>query len=126
MRAKFVNESLGDVLKPKSEDEIISKLASLTIKDKNKLLRSSAFNGQYKTIEHLIKANANINSTDEDGWTPLMWAITNNKKEVIQLFLDNGAHVNIHSKMNTTPLSIALMRLNNDIIELLKKYGAKE
>jgi ankyrin repeat protein len=44
-------------------------------------------------IEHFINNGGNINIKDNDGNTPLMFALQNkNDKYIIQLLIDNGAN----------------------------------
>ena len=57
--------------------------------------------------------------------TPLHYAARGHKN-VAELLLDNGADVNAKDKHGNTPLHKATLRGNKDIVELLRKHGAKE
>jgi len=45
---------------------------------------------------------------------------------VVALLIDKGADVNAKDRDGKTPLSLAQEKGHNEIIELLKKRGAKE
>jgi len=124
MKAKFVHESLvGDILKPKTQDQINNDLSKLSKKDKNNKLLKASWNGQKDVVELLLKAGADVNAITEDGWTPLMMA-SNGQKDVVELLLKAGADVNAITEDGWTPLMRASWYGHKDIIELLLLAGA--
>jgi ankyrin repeat protein len=46
--------------------------------------------------------------------------------KVVQLLLNNGAQANRKTNRGDTALSIAKKKGKDDIVKVLKKYGAKE
>ena len=92
--------------------------------------------GDYKGIEFLISKGADVNEKNGTGVTPLEMVLvtsSNSKelKKIVELFINKGADINTPSVqlMNKTPLNY-LMTLEktpeiNEVIELLKKHGAK-
>jgi ankyrin len=59
------------------------------------------------------------------GYTPLFWAILHGETKVVKFLTENGADVNTLAENGNTPLSIANESGDNDIVEILKKHGAK-
>ena len=57
-----------------------------------------------KEIEFLLKYGADIITQDDDGFSPLHLAIGTENIDIIQLFLEQGANVNINNKFESTPL----------------------
>lgn len=47
-------------------------------------------------------------------------------KQAVEFLIANGANVNLVNDNGDTPLKIAIQNGNKEIIELLKKHGAKE
>jgi ankyrin repeat protein len=61
-------------------------------------------------IEKLIKRNANLHARDNNGATPLHWAVGKNNKEVARLLLKNNAKADIFLSLNS--LYIILIKVN--------------
>ena len=57
-----------------------------------------------------MQNNAEINSPDFDGDTPLHFAVMNNNLEAVEYLLENGANTNVKNKDGITPLHIAVKR----------------
>jgi len=89
-------------------------------------------------IEWLIKNGSDVNAKDDDGLTPIFLAVMAYRKEAVQLLVNNGAYLNIISKLalwyteETTPLDWAITiedtNIEEDFVgiaELLRKNGAK-
>jgi len=84
-------------------------------------------------VRLLIERGFDINKKDDWGRTPLMWAAERAPLETIQFLIDSGADVNIVSGKNMngvssrqTALQLARRAKRNDVVALLKRYGAHE
>ena len=52
--------------------------------------------GHTETVQVLLQAGANVNSTDNDGYSPLVYAITGHKSlQVMEQLLKAGAQPNV-------------------------------
>jgi len=91
-------------------------------------LHYAACVGRKEIAELLIQngANVNIQTQSGSGWTPLVLACQYGKKEIVELLLANGAEINVKNNAGITALDIASQRKYTEIVELLKKHGAKE
>jgi hypothetical protein len=143
MRAKFIYEAMEDILRPKSEEEILSQLGDLNSDEllikslsigflpgvklalKNganihayhdEALRWASRNGHKDVVELLLKAGVDVHADDD---LALRWALLSGHKDVVELLLKNGA--NVHADENSA-LRLALEEGNKDVVELLKKY----
>jgi hypothetical protein len=77
-------------------------------------------------VQTLIDYGADPNVYSR-GWTPLVFASLKGDVEVVEILLEAGADPNIKAPMSDTALNAAKRTSENDeIVTLLKKYGAKE
>ncbi|MBI4852851.1 MAG: ankyrin repeat domain-containing protein [Acidobacteria bacterium] len=72
----------------------------------------------------LLKNGANVNVDNENGWTPLMEAVSQNDLDTTSLLIDYGADVNASNSIGWTPLMQASRNGNLDIVELLLNKNA--
>jgi len=64
-----------------------------------------------KLEEYLKKDNSGINEKDYLGYTPLMWAVTNENEEIVRVLLKYGADVSIQNKTKETAYEMASREL---------------
>lgn len=93
----------------------------------------SAFNkkrkmvkGEWQTVARLlVEYGADVNVADGGG-TPLYIAATMGDRELVELLLNKGAHVNgdISGATIETPLHSAIAERHQEVAELLVKHGA--
>ncbi len=76
--------------------------------------------------ELLIKKGAKVQVKDWRGWTPLHYAAGGDKRGMAQLLIAKGADVNAKDNSGETALSVAKGKGHTEIVELLRKHGAKE
>jgi len=62
---------------------------------------------------------------DED-WTPLHDACAAGSKTKAEALIANGADVNAKTKNGRTPMSVAKKEGYDQLVELLRKHGARE
>lgn len=61
--------------------------------------------GNINIINHILDLGANVNLQDEDGMTPLHYAIFQNKSiDIIKHLIDNGAGLHIQNRDGYSPL----------------------
>jgi len=78
-------------------------------------------------VELLIDSGADVNARERSGgWTPLHYAVAGRRMEMVELLIAKGADLNATDRADDTPLDLAKKIRRNDIVELLKKHGAKE
>ena len=126
LEEKLVYESISDVLKPKSEDEIIKELSKLTPSKLGEKLLDAAWKNDCVMIKLLIKAGVNINYNNPkiNGCNALIYAVSENNLEAVKLLLKYKINVNARDNENQSVLLFASKYSN--IYKLLKQYGAKE
>ena len=57
------------------------------------MLHIAAHKGHIPIIQYLINQNADVNSQNAKGWTPLMFAVEGNQLDAIQFLLESGGNV---------------------------------
>ena len=77
--------------------------------------------GTAAQVRKAIKAGADVNAADEEGWTPLMAATGFNNRKATQALIDAGADVNARDKKGRTPL---MASDSPEVVKLLLKAGA--
>jgi len=73
----------------------------------------------------LIDKGANVNAKDNWDWTPLHSAVYHSR-EMVELLIAKGADVNARDGGGSTPLRWAKTEGHSEIVQLLRKHGAKE
>jgi ankyrin repeat protein len=96
----------------------------------------AARNGRAKIIEALLSHGASIDQGDLYKRTPLMYAARMGNLNATKILLSHGAQVNIkseedygqtlQSKIGWTALDFAIEGNHQDIVQLLRKYGAAD
>lgn len=93
------------------------------------LLMRAAKSGNEWQIQRLIDSGADINLTDNDGWTALMYAVRYSEGiECVELLIDANADIKITNKFGNSALTLAACYNNNPRIlsTLLKSYKATD
>ena len=77
-----------------------------------------------KTVSLLITADADVNTNDKDGRTPLHEAAINGHTVAVKLLIEKGADVNKADEDGKTPLYKAFEKGHTEIAKLLIAAGA--
>ena len=87
---------------------------------------ASAILGGYLSIVKTIydKTNISIDTTGKSGNTALMWASYYGNIDVVQYLLENEADFAVSNNNGETALSLARNAGNDDVVLLLRSYGA--
>ena len=80
--------------------------------------------GDLNELRKILGRGVSINSTDENGVTPLLHAACYDRIEVIRTLIECGADVNAVRTDGFTALLLAVFYGNRDIIQLLVESGA--
>ena len=67
----------------------------------------------------LFENTCNLNLTDEDGNTPLIWAARNNKMDTVRALVEVGCDITIRGYKNMTAAEQARQKGNHAIAEYL-------
>jgi serine/threonine-protein phosphatase 6 regulatory ankyrin repeat subunit A/serine/threonine-protein phosphatase 6 regulatory ankyrin repeat subunit B len=80
--------------------------------------------GNYYQLKQLLENGANANAKDENGYTALMSASSNDNLEICQLLINHGADVNAKNDYGWTVLIRAATDGELEVCKLLINYGA--
>jgi ankyrin repeat protein len=83
----------------------------------------AAMQGDLLVLRRLIDAGADVDTRDEDGMTPGMFAANRGYIDLLQALIDAGGNMNLQNKLGWTALMSADPK-RFDIMELLLKKGA--
>ncbi len=76
--------------------------------------------------ELLIANGADVNIINNHQHTPLCCTAYAGRKDVVKLLLNENTDVNFKDNQGRSPLMLAKEKRHNEIVELLRKHGAKE
>ena len=89
------------------------------------LLDAVIGNDNPKAVE-LVHQGADVNKTQPNGWTPLLFALYNRNSELSQLLIEKGADVNAREwRTGNTALMLAASWGNVPLVQLLIQKGAQ-
>ncbi len=86
-------------------------------------LCDAAYDGNLSEVKILIDNGANVNATNENGWTSLIIASEYGQSEVAKLLLGNGANMNYENK-GWTALMFAAQEGQSKVTKVLLENGA--
>jgi hypothetical protein len=80
-----------------------------------------------EVLEALVAAGGDVKSRDENGSTPLLWAVEGGcPASSVRALLKAGADPSARAKGGATPLMFAELFKRAELVEILKKAGAKK
>ena len=115
VKAKFIYEAIDDILKGKSDEDIISSMENTDL-DLDKLLVKSSEVGFLPGVKKALEMGANIHAYND---YVLQIASGNGHLDVVKFLLNNGADVHAY---NDFALRSALEKSHLNVVDLLKKY----
>lgn len=85
-------------------------------------LIAAAKSGDLEKVKQLINSGAKINAVDNDGNTPLFWAVWHNRAPIVEFLLANRPNVNKSGDKGQSPLYLATFNDNIPIMTMLLNY----
>jgi ankyrin repeat protein len=73
----------------------------------------------------LVKAGADVNIADDEGFTPISYAAERGYDICVGLLVAYDADINIADKDGNTPMKLALENGNEKVVKLLKHVEAR-
>jgi ankyrin repeat protein len=114
MKAKFVYEAMKDILRPKSEKEILDASNKMSPK---KLLYQSSISGWLPGVKAALERGVDVNVKSPTHYSAIEMAASYGHTDIVEFLLKHGANV------EDVIISQSTFRKYKDIVELLKKYG---
>jgi ankyrin repeat protein len=105
-----------------------TKQKTVTTSSPNQSLFYAIGKDDLNAVRNLLARGANVNATDEAGFTPLMVAVQTTDAAMVKLLLEKGSNANVLDSHEATPLFYATLSNigadNGDIVQLLLDHGA--
>jgi ankyrin repeat protein len=86
---------------------------------------SAAETGQMEMARMLVEHGANVNDRGRVDLTALHEACRFGQVEMVEYLISLGADVNTEAEGGWRPLDIASHRIKHEIVEILKRHGAR-
>jgi len=110
---------------------ISSSMCAMSQEERNKQaqldrdLREAALNNDLNEVKRLIeKEGADINATNQKGWTALMVAASGGLLDIVKYLIERGANINVATPNGWTALIEAVEEEKHDIVKYLIEHGA--
>lgn len=87
-------------------------------------LHAAVISGNLDIVLVLLNHGANVNTLDDEGWSPLHRASRGGRLDVLELLLEQRADVNILGNDEQTPLYLASQDGELEVAQTLLRYGA--
>lgn len=85
-------------------------------------LLDSVQKGDLNAMKYLLKKGANPNIQDNDGMTPLHYAVLDSKTEMVQILMQKNANPNIQNNEGATPFHYACKLYTAENSEILRIF----
>jgi len=93
--------------------------------DQSTALIIAAGKGRLEVVNLLLTRGADVNLSNRNGWTPLMAAVSSGNRVIASHLLEKGADPNSKHTYGWTPLKLASQKGKEDMVKLLKNFGAR-
>lgn len=84
----------------------------------------AACEGRVDDLRFHVARGADLNARDENGFTPLHWAVYRNHQPMIRYLIEQGADVDARDRGHATPLVIASAQGHVVAFKVLLDHGA--
>ena len=82
----------------------------------------AAEKGHTHVVMELIKAGADVNQADSEGFTPLHVAAQDGHEGIVALLIQAGADVHKAGKNGYTPMKVVTFKKREKVVTILKFY----
>ena len=119
-------QSVTPIIEQRKEQSISHKSKKASTVSKPLSIHYAAYFEDIKAVKKHLDAGTDVNTKDEDGYTPLYSAVLKGgRKEIAELLIAKGADVNVKTNDGKTPLDWAVSRGYVKTFDLLRKHGGK-
>ena len=128
LNKETLNESVRDMMKPKSKEEIKKSINHLNKEELNQKLLIAVRRQQIPLVEALLELEADPNYKNKEGGNTILFTstvgsiTTNPNLEIIKLLLEYGGDPTIPNVRGIMTLKFAEYWKNLDVAKLLKQY----
>jgi ankyrin repeat protein len=81
--------------------------------------------GRRAAALELLDSGTDVNATQNDGTTPLHWAVYHSDIPLVERLLEQGASAAVVNRYGSTPLTEAVKLANSELVEKLLDAGAE-
>ena len=124
----YDTETIDDVVTDQDEYTRIENPDEKDITGKTLLMRAAKGGNEWE-LKLLLDSGADVNLTDHDGWTALMYAVRYNEGlECVEALLDAGADITVKNKYGSSAIVLASCYNGNPQIltKLLTEYKSSD
>lgn len=89
-------------------------------------LHNAASQGHLHTVEWLLSNGANIEAQDNNGSTPLLWALYHGQLKIVEKLVAAKSNVNHVPKKGPTALILAVQSGKVELVKILLENGAQK
>lgn len=87
-------------------------------------IANAAQRGNLQAVRQLINQGSDVNASQADGTTALLWAAEANNLELVRVLIEAGANVTAANVAGASPLLLASQNGNAELLKLLLDNGA--
>lgn len=89
----------------------------------NDLMMNAAIGGNVELIGYLFDRGISVNSYNNDDWTPLLFACSENHQGIVEILINASADIQIYNNQGETPLLWAIWNGNTIMARTLIEAG---